>query len=167
MKKLSLIALAVCMAAMGCDQNKAAREQEKAAEAQREANERAAKAQNEAVTEITQAQLEANKKINEANADFLKIREDYRHKVQADLTDVDKDIAKLEEKAKTAVGQKKADFDSALVDIRAKRATVQSSFDSLQNATAAGWDAMKNDADKAYNDLKAAIRNAPGVTIGK
>lgn len=166
MKKLSLIALAVAMAAMGCDQNKAAREQEKAAEAQREANEKSAKAQNEAVTEITQAQVEANKKINEANADFLKIREDYRHKLQSDLTEVDKDIAKIEEKATKATAKTKVDFDNALVDIRAKRANVQSTFDGMQNATASGWDAMKNDADKAYSDLKAAIRKAPGVTVG-
>jgi methionine synthase I (cobalamin-dependent) len=165
MRSVTLIALAaLATAAMGCE-NRAVRQQEKAAEAQREANEKIVRAQNEAVTEITQAQVEANKDIAEANARFLKIREDYRHDAQERLTTLDKDIAKIEQKAAVATGKKKADYDAALTDVRAKRAHYLASFDSLQNSTAATWDNMKDVSDRAWRDLKDAVHKAPGITI--
>lgn len=163
MRTVHLMAFAALMtAAMGCE-DRAAKQQEKAAEAQREANEKIAKAQNESVTEVTGAQVEADKKINEANASFLKLREDYRHKAQKDLVELDKDIADLEGKAKTAAANKKAEYDAALIDIRAKRAQYTSSYDTLQNATASTWDAAKENTERAWDGLKAAMRKAPGT----
>ena len=47
---------------------------------------------------VNAARAEEDKKVAEAQASFLKIREDYRHKVTEDLVGVDKDIAELEAK---------------------------------------------------------------------
>src|SRR4051812_15758014 len=83
---------------VGCD--KPADEQQKANAAQAEADKKIAEANKEATTKTTSAQVEADKKIAAAEGDFGKRREDYRHKIQSDLVDLDKKIELLEAKSK-------------------------------------------------------------------
>lgn len=154
-----LVTAAVALSATACE-NRAAREQEKAAEAQREANEKAARASNEATTEITSAQIEANKKIAEANANFQKIREDYRHKLQSDLNDVNKDIAELEAKSARLTGKAKADLDVLLQDVRARRDAFTTDYNTLDTSSAATWDGMKDRVDHDWDALKDSLRKA-------
>ena len=82
------------MFAAGCD--KASDEQQKANAAQAEADKKIAEANKEATTKTTSAQVEADKKIAAAEGDFGKRREDFRHKMQGDLVDLDKKIDLLE-----------------------------------------------------------------------
>ena len=152
-----LVTATLACSAMACDNN-AAREQQKATEAQREANEKAAEAKNTASTKITNAQVEADKKIAEANANFQKIREDYRHKAQRDFDEVNADITKLEAKAKAATGKAKTDLDAALPDIRSRRDAFKNDLGTLETANASTWDGMKTRVDNQWTALKDAVR---------
>ena len=142
----------------GCD--KGADEQQKANAAQAEADRKIAEAKAKAGTETTSAQIEADKKIAAAEGDFGKRREDYRHKVQGDLIDLDKKIALLEAKAKTATGKAKVDLDARLASVRASRAAFASDVTTIDSATAVQWDGVKAKADKDWTDLKAIVDKA-------
>lgn len=151
------IALSIGFAA-GC--NKAADEQKKADEARVEADNKVIEANREATEKINAAQADADKKVADAQANFLKLREDYRQKVTSDLIEVDKDIAELEAKAKTATGKAKADIDSNLPSVRSLRENVTSEYRSLELASALTWDEAKNRVDKAVDELKKAVDKA-------
>lgn len=154
----SALALTLALAA-GCD--KGADEQQKANAAQAEADKKIAEANKEAQTKTTSAQVEADKKIAAAESDFGKRREDYRHKVQTDLVDLDKKIELLEAKSKTATGKAKTDLDLNLASIRKTRAAFAGDLTSVESATAVQWDATKARTDKDWTDLKAMVDKTP------
>jgi hypothetical protein len=144
---------------VGCE-DKAIDAQRKANEAQAEADKKIAEANRERTTETTGAQMEADKKIAAAQNDFDKRREEYRHKVQGDLVDLDKKIDVLEAKAKSATGKAKTDLDGRLVQIRARRAAFGKSFTSVDTANASQWDDLKLRTDKEWTELKAMVDKA-------
>jgi predicted aminopeptidase len=155
--------VSVCMAlsmafAVGC--NKAADEQRKADEARTDADNKVVDANREATEKINAAQAEADKKVADAQANFVKMREDYRHKVTEDLIKIDKDVAGLDAKVKTATGKAKAEIDSQLPSIRSLREAVSSEYRSLELSSALTWDDAKGRVDKAVDDLKKAIDKA-------
>lgn len=157
------ITVSACMAlslalAAGC--NKAADEQRKADEARAEADNKVIEANREASEKVNAARAEEDKKVAEAQADFLKIREDYRHKVTEDLTGVDKEIAELEAKAKTATGKTKTTLDANLPNVRTLRENVSNEYRSLELASAITWDDAKGRVDKAVDELKKAVDKA-------
>jgi len=142
----------------GCD--KGSDEQQKANAAQAEADKKIAEANKEAVVKTTSAQLEADKKIAAAEGDFGKRREDYRHKLQTDLIDLDKKVELLEAKAKTATGKTKTDLDLSLPQIRTRRAGFALDVKSVDTATAIQWDDTKARVDKEWTDLKTLVDKA-------
>ncbi len=155
--------VSVCMAlslafAAGCD--RAADEQRKADEARAEADNKVMDANREATDKINAAQADADKKVAEAQASFLKLREDYRHKVTEDLVSVDKDIADLDAKSKTATGKAKAEIDAAMPNIRTLRENVSTEYRSLELASALTWDEAKGRVDRAVDELKKAVDKA-------
>jgi hypothetical protein len=153
------VCLALSMAfAVGC--NKAADEQHKADEARATADNKTIDANREATDKINAAQSEADKKVADAQASFMKLREDYRHQKTEDLTKVDKEIADLEAKAKTAKGKAKSDIDAALPGIRTQRETFMSEYKTLELSSALTWDDAKARVDKAFEDLKKAVDKA-------
>jgi hypothetical protein len=151
------VALSLAFAA-GC--NRAADEQQKADRARADADKKVNDANNDANEKINAAHADADKKVADAQASFLKIREDYRHKVTDDLVSVDKDIAKLEAEAKTEKGKKRADIDAALPNIHSLRESVTNEYRSLEMSSALTWDDAKARVDKAVDDLKKAIDKA-------
>lgn len=151
------LALSLSFAA-GC--NKAADEQRKADEARADADKKVSDANREATDKINAAQSDADKKVADAQANFVKMREDYRHRVNDDLASVDKSIADLEAKAKTAKGKDKANIDAALPNIHSMRESVTSEYRSLELASALTWDDTKNRVDKSIDDLKKAVDKA-------
>jgi hypothetical protein len=157
------ITVSACMAlslalAAGC--NKAADEQRKADEARADADNKVIDANREATDKVNAARAEEDKKVAEAQADFLKIREDYRHKVTESLTSVDKDIADLEAKSKTATGKARATLESNLPNVRTLRENVSNEYRSLELASAITWDDAKARVDKAVDELKKAVDKA-------
>jgi hypothetical protein len=158
-RSITVSAMAISLAlAAGCD--RAADEQRKADEARVEANDKVSEANREANEKVNAARAEEDKKVAEAQASFLKIREDYRHKVTEDLVGVDKEIAELEAKAKTATGKTKATIDSNLPNVRTLRENVSNEYRSLELASAITWDDAKGRVDKAVDELKKAVDKA-------
>lgn len=153
----AVMALTLTLGA-GCD--KAADEQNRANAAQAEADRKIAEAAKEATTKTTGAQVEADKKIAAAEGDFGKRREEYRHKVQNDLTELDQKIDGLEAKAKAATGKTKADLDLRLAQIRTRRAAFGTTFAAVATTTAPVWDDTKVRVDKEWADLKALVDKA-------
>jgi len=150
----------VCMAlslslAAGC--NKAQDEQRKADEARAEADEKVNEANREATDKINAAQAEADKKVADAQANFLKLREDYRHDVTQNLVDLDKKIADLEAKAKTATGKTKAQLEADLPRIRDQRDNFVRDYRTIETASATTWDNTKARLDKEWDELKKAV----------
>jgi hypothetical protein len=144
--------------ASGCD--KAADEQQKAVNAQTQANDKIVQANQEADKTANQAQADADKKIAEAQAGFLKLREDYRHDTTTKLVELDHKIADLEAKEKTATGKKKADLDVQLGVIRTQREAFANDWKTIETASATTWDSTKNRLDKEWSDLKALVDRA-------
>ncbi len=151
-------ALSLAFAAGAC--NKAADEQQKADQARTDADKKVNDANTEATDKINAARAEADKKVADAQASFLKLREDYRHSVTENLVGVDKNIADLEAKSKTAKGKTKANIDAALPNIHTLRESVTNEYRSLELASAITWDDAKARVDKAVDDLKKAVSKA-------
>ncbi len=150
------VASTLAVAAVGCDKS-AAEAQDKASKAQSEANLTSAEAQREADKKTNNAQATADKKIAEAQGDWAKTREDFRHSTQTKLDVLDKKIAILEADSKKATGKEKADLDTRLVNIRARRTAFGTDFKTLDMSTAATWDATKARLEKAWSDLDNAV----------
>jgi hypothetical protein len=151
------MALSLAFAA-GCD--RAADEQRKADEARVEADSKSFEANREATEKINAAQAEADKKVADAQASFLKLREDYRHKTTENLVELDKDIAELEAKAKTATGKAKAELDARLPEVRTQREAFTNEYKSLELASAITWDDAKARVDKSWDELKKVVDKA-------
>jgi len=145
--------LVVLMIGSACDN--ASTEQKKAVNAQAEANDKIVTAAKEADQKSNSAQIEANKKIADAQANFMKLREDYRHKVANDLVELDHKVAELEGKEKDMHGKAKADLEAKLDRIRNSRASFAAAYKSLEVESAATWDATKARLDKQWDDLRA------------
>jgi membrane protein involved in colicin uptake len=153
----SFIAAAVVSLTLLAACDKAADEQANANSAQSTANAKIDAAKAEAEAKMKAAQADADKKIAEAQANFMKLREDYRHTKTTDLADLDKKIADLDAKAKTATGKAKADLEANLKLIHASRERWGTSFKSIETASALTWDASKASLDKDWADLKALV----------
>ena len=153
------IALCVLVATSGCNDS-AATDQQKANSAQAEANDKIAAAKKDSDEKAAKAQAEADKKIADAQLNFTKTREDYRHKVTTDLADLDKKIADLDAKSKTATGKAKTDLDALLPAIHASRGSFATDWKTLDGATSTTWDATSARLNKEWTDLKALVDKA-------
>ena len=159
-RSISVVAALLVTSVIACDRP-AEKDQEKATEAQREADQKIAEARKESTTKTTSAQVEADKKIAEAQANFAKTREDYRHSTENDLTDLNKKIDVMEADAKKATGKAKADAEATLRDIRVRRDAYKTDRATLDSASATTWDNTKARLDKEWDALKASVNHAP------
>jgi len=157
--KLFVATLALGLTAVACDKT-AQQDQDKVNQAQQTASDKIAQAQAESTTKITSAQVTANQQIASATADFMKMRESYRHDVQTNLIDTDTKIQNLDDKERTLKAQAKIDMDKNLADISAKRSAFVSDIGVIDQSTATSWDAAKAKTDQAYTDLKSAVDKA-------
>jgi hypothetical protein len=130
-----------------------------AMERQREdqAKEQLSQAKGESAQRMQAAQAAAEKDIVAARADFEKTREDYRRARAADLSDLDKKIAELEAKEKTANPKMKVQLRADLVRIRAKREAFLDDMYALNNTTAATWDGETARTGRDWDALKSAV----------
>ena len=154
-----VLALAAAPLAVACDKS-GADAQAEANQAQAKADKDIAQAGHEAADKANQAQATADQKVASARADFSKTVEDYRHSVQSNLDALDKQVADLDAKSRTATGKAKADLDAKLVTIRAQRDQFASDFRSLGAVTATTFDAAKARLDKEWTDLKTTVDRA-------
>jgi hypothetical protein len=152
---LSLFSL---MLTAGCDN--AADQQDKAINAQMEANAKVQAAQAEADAKMRSAQGGADKKIATAQASFMNLREDYRHTTTNHLIALDHKIADLEGRAKTMTGKAKADLDEKLTAVHAGRARFATDFEAIGTAEASAWDDAKASLDRALAEVQALVDDA-------
>jgi regulator of protease activity HflC (stomatin/prohibitin superfamily) len=150
---LSLMLTAAC-------NNNAADDQVKANNAQAEANAKVDEAQAEANAKMNVAQAGADKKIAEAQASFMRLREDYRHTTTTSLVALDKKIADIEARAKTASGKERTDLDGTLRLIHAGRDRFATDFKAIEAASTSTWDGAKASLDQELADVQALADNA-------
>ena len=134
-----------------------------AAERQREeeATKQVTQAKQEATQREQAAQAAADKDIATARADFEKTREDYRHTRAVELSDLDKKIAELETKEKTAKDNKtRTDLQTELAAIREKREAFLKDLYALNGASAATWDEQRAKTGRDWDALRSAVDKA-------
>lgn len=160
MTRSSIAATMVLSVALSVACNNAMDDQQKANTAQNEANDKIARAAKEAQQKSIQAQAEADKQIAEAKANFMRLREDYRHATTTNLVGLDHQVADLEAKGKQLTGKAATDFADKLRDIRNRRATFSTDYDAIEAASATTWDDTKARLDKAWAELKTIVDKA-------
>jgi hypothetical protein len=131
-------------------------------ERQREdkATEQAVEARNEANQNVANAQAKSDKDIAAARTQFERAREDYRHSRTADLTRLDKKIADLDSKDRTATGKTKADLDAHLPAIRQQRDEFVRDMVGLDRTAPENWDQARETLDKKWDALESAVDKA-------
>ena len=72
----------------------------------------------------------------------------------------DREIASLEKKAAKASGEAKAQFQSDVKELKAKRAEASKKLDEMGKASGAAWDNAKNGFADAYRDLSQSFEKA-------
>jgi hypothetical protein len=142
----------------GCD--KAMDDQTKANNSQATANEKIAAANQEANQKGQAAQAEADRKIAAANANFMKLREDYRHQTTNNLVDLDHRVDVLDAASRVSSTKNQAALEANLRQIHAKRAEFTSDYVAIETASAMTWDDTKTRLDKEMTELKALVDKA-------
>ncbi len=144
----------------GCGGDVATQTQEKAREAQEEANAKIDDAQEVASQTMRDAQAQADKEIAAAQADFDTAREAYRHDLSTRLAALDEKIAGLEAKALVANGKAQADLDIKLQEVRARRAAFAADAAAIGDAMAVNWNETKARVEAAFTELKDRVDKA-------
>ena len=72
----------------------------------------------------------------------------------------DREIKELDRKAAKASGEAKAQFQSDMKELKAKRAEASKKLDQMGKATNAAWDEAKNGFADAYKDLRDSTDRA-------
>ena len=103
----------------------------------------------------------------EAKADFESAmdysydkKDEFTAKTKADLQTLDDKIQKLSDRAASASDATRADLQTKLQDLRAKRAVLDQKLTKLKNATDADWNDAKVGFQNAYDDVKTSVTNA-------
>ena len=130
---------------------------QKVRNAQTEANTKIVEATNQADQKARNAQAEADQKIADARANFLKMCEDYRHEVANYLVDLDKKVAELEAKEQKASAKTQAEIKAKLHRIHESRQAFEEDLKTLENETADTWDSAKARLDRKWEELKAHV----------
>jgi pyruvate/2-oxoglutarate dehydrogenase complex dihydrolipoamide acyltransferase (E2) component len=130
---------------------------QEAAEVQRVATEKIQQAEEKAREEIQKAKTQAEQKIASIQADFDKLRENYRHEVTGKLVGVDESIAKYGAKSRNDSPNAKKVSEPRFAEMQAKRSQFQKSFDSLRDASASTWDASRAAVELEWTALDKFI----------
>ena len=146
------LVVALSASAFACDKPGATEEQK-----EMKANEQAAQSQNGTQQSDLNAQAQADKNIASAQTDFIKARENYRHAKWLDVADLDKRIMDLQARDLTATGKTRANLDSALPTIRAKREQFVHDMQALDTLQGSAWDEGKANLDKEWDSLRSSV----------
>jgi hypothetical protein len=142
----------------GCDN--AMDDQRAATRSQAEANAKIAAAEDEVAKKSASAQAVADKAIAAATADFMRLREDYRHNTAKSLVDLDHRVDALQASARGGSAKAAADLEVSLQQIRTKRRAFDDDYLALEGASAATWDAARAKLDMEWSELKALVDKA-------
>jgi hypothetical protein len=76
------------------------------------------------------------------------------------VQDADREIGSLEKKAAKSSGEAKAQFQSDIQELKAKRAAASKKLDEMGKASSGAWDDAKNGFADAYKDLHDSYHRA-------
>jgi hypothetical protein len=152
------VATALTLYLAACDN--ASDDARKARNAQATADDKSGAALRESDDKVKSAQTEADQKIAAARADFMTMREDYRHATTNNLVNLDHKVDDLTAKAKQSSGKDKTDRDASLKQIHASRDAFWKNYQSLDSASESTWDDAKLRVEKEWTELKALVDSA-------
>ncbi|OAI53721.1 hypothetical protein AYO46_03075 [Betaproteobacteria bacterium SCGC AG-212-J23] len=76
------------------------------------------------------------------------------------VRDTDREIKELDRKASKASGEAKANFQSDMKELKAKRKQASQKLDEMGKASSGAWDDAKNGFADAYKDLQDSYHKA-------
>jgi hypothetical protein len=176
MKKNALIltALVIAIAAIGCKKSSPADDNTMAGDTNpptmtQNATAMATNAWDKTKEATTNAYEEMKSGATNAWAemkDSMSSAADYTYdKKEAYLTDATNDLAKLDQRiqdlsdrAATASDNVKADAQTKLQELRAKRAALDQKMDDVRNSTEANWNDVKTAFQTSYDDVKTSVK---------
>lgn len=91
---------------------------------------------------------------------FNEQRQQLADKVSLQLSEANKTLKALRDKAAAATDSAKADLDKAVQTLAAKRDALQKKLADITAATSDGWDHVKSSVESAVNDVKKAVDDA-------
>jgi hypothetical protein len=100
-----------------------------------------------------------------ASSDIARLRDEYRREKQRDLTKLDKRIAELETREKSAAATVKADLGAQLATIKAGREAFLRDLNATESSGASSWDATKARLEQEWSDLTTSTDKAAGVAV--
>jgi predicted nucleic acid-binding Zn-ribbon protein len=77
-----------------------------------------------------------------------------------DMATLDQKIQTLSDKAATASDSVKADAQTKIQELRAKRAVLDQKLEDVKNSTAANWNDVKAGFQASYEDAKTSVKQA-------
>jgi uncharacterized protein involved in copper resistance len=149
----------LCALAFGCDRSPAS-EQQKATEAQQQANQKADNAQARADYEANKAQTQANQQIREADRTVMKQRDDAKQELRKDYDELKTKIDEFQTKATKAKPEAKNTADSQVTDFRNRAQTIDKDITALDSEPATTLDAARDRVKKEISDLKGDVGKA-------
>jgi uncharacterized protein YdcH (DUF465 family) len=86
-------------------------------------------------------------------------RDDYIELRGHELGELDRDIERLETRARDATGDMKREIDEAVVELKRQREQLKNELDRMENVTESDWDAFRRRVDDSMDRLREGLRD--------
>ena len=103
---------------------------------------------------------DAGKAVTTAAEYSLQTKEEFQKDLDARLSELDAEIAKLREKGRDLKDKGKATWDQKLPELQAKRDAARAKLAEVRDSSAGAWKDLRKGAQSAYDDLDTAFRDA-------
>ena len=87
-------------------------------------------------------------------------REEYIDKLTGKLKEWNSEIKKLEAKAQEAGTDAKKAMSKEITELRTKKKVLENKLEEVKDAGDDSWKEIQTEAEKAYNNMKSALKNA-------
>lgn len=95
-----------------------------------------------------------------ARAGFSKRRDDYRHVTMVQLSELDREIDRIQTRLRAARGGERAELETSLLAIYRSRARFSKAYAELENTAPGDWDEAKRALDAQWAGLKELVDEA-------
>lgn len=87
-------------------------------------------------------------------------KEAYEKKMEAQIEEMQADIAKLKAKSKEVGADSEIEYNKMMDELEAKTKAVKEKMGEFKNSAADGWESAKDTLDKAANDIGTGLSAA-------
>jgi len=98
--------------------------------------------------------------INQTKGRDIMDKETYERKLRAQLDQWQAEIGKLQAQAREATAEMQGKYQEQIGDLRARRDEMEAEYRKVQAASAEAWQDFKTGADKARDEMAAAMKAA-------